>query len=211
MERIFKFMSGEMDIKDFIKQLLNDKELQEKVDALIPPEAITDRQHPIWKQATYDVYKNENFSCMNYLRRICKFDNTCGDNLDMFYTIFDLFSYNYPDFKCTERYREIFGLYLDVIQDCFDGPEVNHVVEAILNETLNIAGKTKRKAFAKARIKEVFHVEGRERPYWIQGPEWPMGENSPMKFISKKRKDETVWYFFKDVDTGTEKAVEQYY
>ena len=54
-------------------------------------------------------------------------------------------------------------------------------------------------------------VEGQTRPHWIQGPEWPMGKNSPMKYLSRKRDGERVIFTFQDVDTGEIREVEQFY
>ena len=72
-------------------------------------------------------------------------------------------------------------------------------------------GKTKRKKAAREKIKELFHIEGRKYPRWAQESEWPMGKNSPMKFIRQKQDEDQVLFWFEDVDTGEERVIEQFY
>jgi len=45
----------------------------------------------------------------------------------------------------------------------------------------------------------------------MQGAEWPMGKNSPMKYIDRKTNGEEVLFRFVDVDTGEERIVSQFY
>ena len=69
--------------------------------------------------------------------------------------------------------------------------------------------KTKRKKEAKAAVRNLFHVEGSRYRRWAQEPEWPMGEKSPMAFVSQKRDGDLVRFEFKDVDTNEIRVVEQ--
>ena len=61
------------------------------------------------------------------------------------------------------------------------------------------------------RNTEVFHVEDNKRSRWIQGEEWPMGANSPMKYLDRKTNREEVLLRFVDVDTGEKRIVSQFY
>lgn len=80
-------------------------------------------------------------------------------------------------------------------------------IQSLLMQTRSNS-KTTQKQF----ILKSFHVENsRYRPRWVQGPEWPMGKQSPMKFERQEKKGELVKYFFVDVDTGEEKVIEQLY
>lgn len=72
-------------------------------------------------------------------------------------------------------------------------------------------GKTKRIKAAKQCLRELFHTTGRKCPYWLEKPNWPMGKNSPMKYLSRKRDGERVIFTFQDVDTGEIREVEQFY
>lgn len=58
---------------------------------------------------------------------------------------------------------------------------------------------------------EVFHIKNRKFPRWVQGPAWPMGKNSPMEYLGQRRDGELVALRFRDVDTGEDRIVEQFY
>ena len=131
---------------------------------------------------------------------------------DIFATISFFYIFNYPDFPCTDQYRDAYGLFLDAVGERFDGPEVQEVTEKIVYECLDIRPKTKRVKTAKERVYETFHMEDRKLyPRWIQGSEWPMGKNSPMQFAKQTRRGESVLFYFRDVDTGEERIITQYY
>ena len=86
------------------------------------------------------------------------------------------------------------------------------MVEQIIQKAITSSNtKTKRRSFAKSVVKAAFHVVDRKRPRWIQGPEWPMGTDSPMMFIEQKRHGEEVRYMFQDVTTGEKRVVIQWY
>lgn len=60
-------------------------------------------------------------------------------------------------------------------------------------------------------LNELFHIEDKKYPHWVQEPEWPMGEKSPMKFIGQERTGERVRFTFRDADTDEERVIEQLY
>lgn len=92
------------------------------------------------------------------------------------------------------------------------------VIENILDGIPRDLSLTKRRQLCKERIKQAFHIEGNKFPRWVQGGEWPIGQNNkPMKFIGQKRKrgkgyDQMLYtlYTFEDVETGEQKIVEQF-
>ena len=211
MNIIEQMLIGEMEMKKFVKLLHTDINLQNELRALVPADAINNEDHTLWKRIGYNTFRKHKFDLVSVLACICKFDGTIGDNLNIWSTVETVYKFNHPDLVCTKRYEESFDLYLDVIQDCYDGPEVEHIVETIVQNALQYKTKKMRIATAKNDVREAFHVEDRKRPYWIQGPEWPMGAQSPMKFNSRKRVGEFVQYYFVDVDTGEGRTVEQFY
>lgn len=93
----------------------------------------------------------------------------------------------------------------------YGGPEVDSLIESALKEFPESMGKTKRIKAAKQCLRELFHTTGRKCPYWLEKPNWPMGKNSPMKYLSRKRDGERVIFTFQDVDTGEIREVEQFY
>ena len=208
---IEQFLCGSLDIKLFMKMVREESVLQDTIRTLMPKEAIRNRDYPLWAKVSYDAYEKCNFDCLEHLYEICRFDDSFGDNLNFFSILKNVYKFVNPKFQFTERYEKEFAFYLDVVQDCFDGPEVAEVTRELLRELVDIKPKSKRNAIAKQRIKDIFHVEGNNRPRWIQGPEWPMGQTSPMRFIKRIRSGEEVQFHFIDFATGKKRVVRQFY
>jgi len=208
---IEQFLDGSLDIKPFMKMVREDRVLQDSIRALMPKEAIRNRDYPLWTKVSYEAYEKCNFDCLEYLFKICRFDGSFGDNLNCFSILKNVYSFVNPELPFTERYEKEFMFYLDVVQDCYDGPEVREVTREILRELVDVKPKSKRNAMAKQRIKDIFHVERNNRPRWIQGAEWPMGQTSPMRFIKRIRSGEEVQFHFIDLSTGKTKVVRQFY
>lgn len=211
MNEVELMLSGKMEMREFLDRLETDSALQGYMRSLIPEAVKEDPAHPSWKGWSYSAWQSVDFDLIRMIRRNDGFSRTFGGNLDAFCATAWAYTITHPDFKCTNRYYDEHGLSLDCVQDCFEGPEVNSLVEEIIRGVLDIPTKTKRTAAAKAKVREAFHVEGLKRPRWIQGPEWPMGKNSPMKYVSTTRKGEKVTFIFEDVDTGARREIEQFY
>lgn len=213
MSTIEQMLTGKIGMSEFVAQLKSDTTLQNEIRNLVPKEAAHSGGHPLWVQQriSYDTFQNCGYDFLQFVRRLSRFDGTIGDNLNIWSVICDVYSYYHPELSYTNVYHEMFGLYLDVSRDCFEGPEVRPLVEKIVLDAMEIKLKGKRRESAKKEVERLFHVTDGKRPRWIQGAEWPMGVNSPMKYISRKSKGELVQYFFEDVDTGACRTVEQYY
>ncbi len=211
MSIIEDFLVGKMDIHSFILLFQNNDTLKDELRKLIPTDAIGNPAHPIWKNIGYSALSGDGFDFVKSLKRICRFDERIGDNLNIWSSIWAVYRYHFPNTPVTTKYKDVFGLYIDAVGDCFRGPEVSKFVEQIIVDTLSVSPKTKRIKEAKEKVRTAFHVTDRTRPYWIQGPEWPMGKNSPMRYVKRTRKGEQVDYHFVDVDTNETRIVTQYY
>ena len=164
---------------------------------LVPDDAIGVPEHPFWESQMPKPRRSSSYSV--------------GDYLNVFGVLEYAYSYWHPDFNFTDKYQQDYSLYLDAFGDYFEGPEVEHIVKKIVEEVYDVKPNSKRLSEAKRKIKIMFHVEGNRRPRWIQGPEWPYGKHSPMKYISRKEIPDGMAYLFEDVDTGEQRTVEQYY
>lgn len=204
-------LTGQIEMKEFVTVLQSDKESQDTISKLVPQEAVNNPEHEYWTTAPYKALEQNSFDYYRLLLKICHFDDSIGDNLNLFSSLARGYQYYHPELHCTSKYEEGFDLYLDVIRDCFDGPEVSSVVEQIINDAILIKSKSKRLKEAKANVKAQFHVVNKQYPRWIQGPEWPMGVESPMRYVGRKRISDGVAYSFVDVTTGAIRIVEQYY
>ncbi len=208
-EILLAFLDGRLDAECFVAKLMSDDDLKNAVRALIPEEAKGNSRHLFWTRISYSALKNRSFDYVQYLLDMCTFSGTISDNYNLFHSIKNTFEFIRPDFPFTKAYDDRFDLYLDITQDCFDGPEVHGVVEQIIAESLWIRPKAARKKTAREKIKETFQTKGK-KPRWIQGAEWPMGKQRPMEFEGQEQKSESVQYFFRDVDTGEKRVIEQF-
>lgn len=213
MNTIEEMLTGQIEISEFIALLKSDPTLQNEIRNLVPPEAAHNRSHPLWEQQriSYMAFQDCGYDFLRFVCRFSRLDGSIGENLNLWGPIYRVYSYYHPDLPYTMMYHDMFGLYLDAARDCFEGPEVESIVEKIVKDAMEIKTKGKRRQRVKEDVERVFHVTDKKRPRWIQGAEWPMGVNSPMKYISQKRTGELVEYFFEDVDTGACRTVEQFY
>lgn len=212
MNIIEQMLTGQMEMSDFVYLLKNNEEIKSEINSLIPDQAKGNREHVFWhKRISYTSLQNNDFNLLQFLNWLVRFDGSIGDNLNIFSIIQTVYLYHHPDFPCTQKYKEAFDLYLCVVKDCFDGPEVSALVQNVIKNALTVQGKGKRIAHARTEILLLFHTENTKKPRWIQGAEWPMGHRSPMRFISQTHKGEAVQYIFEDVDTKRIRVVEQYY
>lgn len=183
-----------MKMSDFIILLKSDKSLQEIIRGFVPQEAIGNRSHAFWKGMSYDALLERNFNFLRLVTDLARFDGTIRDNLNIFYNYFD----------AHDRYLAAVGEY-------YEGPEVTQTLNKIVEDALFITPKSKSIKEIRAKLKEVFHISDKKRPYWIQGGEWPMGKNSPMQYIGRNKIPDGIQYVFRDVDTDTIRMIEQYY
>lgn len=202
---------GEIEMREFILEVNRNPEAMEQVISTIPKDAIRNPSHGLWKNISYDWARFGSFNVWEGICNICRFDDSIGDNLNIWGTLQRIYSYTHPDLPYTTKYLDMHSLYLAAIGDYYGGPEVNDIIESIIIDSLKLKAKSQRIKHAKEQIKEAFHIVDNKKPWWIKGAEWPCGVNSPMQFIGKKRRGEEVHYTFKDVDTGEIRTIIQYY
>lgn len=211
MYLIEQMLTGQMKVSDFIILLKSDKSLQEIIRGFVPQEAIGNRSHAFWKEMSYDALLERNFNFLRLVTDLARFDGTIRDNLNIFYNIRCAYLYYKPDLCCTNKYFDAHDRYLAAVGEYYEGPEVTQTLNKIVEDALFITPKSKSIKEIRAKLKEVFHISDKKRPYWIQGGEWPMGKNSPMQYISRSKIPDGVKYIFQDVDTGEIREIEQFY
>ena len=111
-----------------------------------------------------------------------------------------------------------FDFMLDACPESVDGPEVEQVIEDLLDSIPAELSKTKKVKLFKEKLKEVFPTANGKWPRWVQSGEWPLGsEGKPMRFIEQKRKKGKEYanmlythFIFEDVDTGVQRIIDQF-
>ena len=208
---IQQMLLGQIDMRCFLQIATSDSNLVLAINKLVPEDAINNPEHSVWKKYSYDALKKESFSLWNVIKRYSKFDDSFGENLNVFSIISKFFCFSHIDFIPTTKYEDEFDFLLDVAGESYGGPEVDKIINSIVTEYVYFTPKTKGIREAKAKMAMVFHVVDKKKPRWINGAEWPMGVNSPMQFISIKSINDGKVYQFKDVDTGEIREIVQYY
>ena len=84
------------------------------------------------------------------------------------------------------------------------------VVAQLAMESLQFKTRTQKIKDMKQKIKELFHLDGRRRPYWIQNAEWPVLNGKPMQFVKTivVRKSEWKQHVFVNPESGEERIVD---
>lgn len=211
MEIIEQMLTGQMPMPEFTQHLQTDRRLQDVLRQLIPREAVNNPDHVIWRKHSYDTAKKYGFDVLALLFGLHRMDGSLGDNLNIYGTIKAIYQYYEPNLNYTSKYHDAYDVYLSAVGEYYEGLEVMPLLNQIVADALPIRPKYKRDKLLRERLKEVFHVVGKNRPYWIQGGEWPMGKNSPMQYVGRNSIPDGVCYTFRDVDTGEVRMVEQYY
>ena len=212
MEDIIKQMLlNQISMKDFLDIVFTNPDLISSINSLVPKEAVNNCAHPLWTKFSYAAMEKASFKLWDEIKNIAKFNNTLGDNLNIFGNIKYFYCYAHPGFQPTSKYEDEFNLLLDVAGESYGGPEVDGMINDIISEYACITPKTRRIREAKEKIALTFHVFEKKRPRWINGAEWPMGISSPMQFVESKLIKEGKAYSFQDVDTGDIRTIVQYY
>lgn len=112
--------------------------------------------------------------------------------------------------------REKFGFMLDACPQYIGGPEVDHLLDALLEEIPAELSKAKRVKLYKEKVKALFPMAGKKYPRWVQEAEWPLSPSGkPMRFVEQKKGKDykttmQTHFLFEDVDTGETRTIEQF-
>ena len=211
MNTIELMLIGKIDMSEFLIQLKNSQALCTELNQLIPRDAVNQPAHRLWQNIAYEFLEKYDFDLYITITSTFKLDGSIEDNLDIFGTIKAIYRWLNPSLQYTAQYHDAYDLYLDAAGEYYGGPEVDGLIDEVIRSCLGIRLKGQRIKAAKQRLMDLFHTEDRKRPYWIQGAEWPMGTNTPMKYIRTKKADESRIYLFQDVDTKEFREIVQYY
>ena len=109
-----------------------------------------------------------------------------------------------------------FNFMLDACPEYIGGPEVDHLLDALLEEIPAELSKAKRVKLYKEKVKTLFPMASKKYPRWIQEAEWPIAPSGkPMRFVEQKKGRDykttmQTYFLFEDVDTGDQRVIEQF-
>ena len=203
------FAAGKYSYDEFEMLFQLNPEIWDRVQELLTREMIDDAAHPVWDRTFRSRLESNNFA----VRAAClAFGYDQFGQIVTWDILSKLVRFHFPDAKIKEPVEESGGDLMGRLGlEDLGGPEVDELIREIVDEFREVRPAKDRNKLLKQKLREVFHIKPRKRVYWPQESEWPMGEKSPMEFVSKEEEGELVRITFRDADTGEERTVEQYY
>lgn len=96
----------------------------------------------------------------------------------------------------------------DIGLECIGGPEADDLVKNVLDSLPDNLSIREKKKHAKKQLKQMFRLSGK-KPDWVQEPEWPVLNGTPLRFVSQKKYGDLFSYCFVDDLTGEQTIIEQ--
>lgn len=106
-------------------------------------------------------------------------------------------------------YLKKYGLVLKYVPDYICGSSTSAILEKIVDEIYHNS-KINKKEYINKKCIEIFFLDKKNKPRWVQEPEWPVLEGVPLIFVKQIRKHDKVEYYFINKN-GDSIIVEQYY
>lgn len=202
MDIVFDFLEGRVSYQEFIDQLYSDDTIFDWFQSMVTEDMLTD----------------SSFWCKNSLDRNNGVFKPCIDSrlgwgvitmVDIYDFIYHFLLRTLPDRKIvpTDYYSKLADVHLAAVGECYGGPEVEDMINDIIMGLPEDLSKTKKVKLAKEKLRELFPGK---RPFWIEGPEWPVCNGKPMVYVSKKVTGDLFQYKFEDPETGEQRIVEQF-
>ena len=221
---VFDFVAGVVHPKVFIETLEQCPEIYDWLQSIVPEgltcyedRIVLDRfgdEEPISIEIPYDI----RIVMKQFLEDSP--NDRWGLYLNVHCEISELLEIAFPNenISISEEIEERFDFGLDAIPEYLGGMEVSDIIDDIIDSIPQSLSKTARVKLCKKKLREEFHIKGINIPRWIQGAEWPVGEDGiPMKFISQKTKKGKAYqtmlhteFLFEDVKTGEQRIIEQF-
>ena len=203
MEIVFDFLEGRVTYQTFIDRLYSDESIFNWLQSFVTDEMLKDRS--FWCSTSLK-WNNSSFkACVSE-----RLNQGVISMSDIYTFIYHFLAYTLPDREINKikYYDDLSDIYLSAVGECYGGPEVEYLINDIIMSLPEELSKTKRVKLAKEKMRELF--PGKKRPFWIEGPEWPVNNGKPMTYISRKVDGDLFQYIFEDPETGERRVVEQF-
>ena len=218
------FAEGRISVPEMLERTTAEPALLDWFNTIVPEGTLTAVVHRETDETGYTRYSAENvpFTVQIMLREeLAKGGpSNLAHNLNIHSCLSGILAEAFPEDGITidETLEKKFDFMLDACPEAVDGPEVEQVIEDLLESLPAELSKAKRVKLFKEKVKEVFPTAGGKWPRWVQGAEWPLGTNGmPMRFVEQKRKKGKEYanmlytqFFFEDVDTGEPCVIDQF-
>lgn len=218
------FAEGRVTVPQMLERTEAEPALLDWFNSIVPEGTVTAVVHRETDETGYTRYTAENvpFTVQIMIREELGKGgrSNLAHNLNIHSCLSNILEAAFPEdgIVVDQTLGKKFDFMLDACPEAVDGPEVEAVIEGLLESLPAELPKSKRVKLFKERVKEVFPTAAGKWPRWVQGGEWPLGANGkPMRFIEQKRKKGKEYanmlytqYFFEDVDTGEQRIIDQF-
>ena len=207
---ILDFVQGKMTYEEFEAEYSLSPQIWTFIEDMLTPEMMNDPDCPFWTRSNRSALEPNGFS-VRAAALAFGFDTQFG-RVHAHSLICDLAEFTYPDIRRKSPPEQDPESLLDKLGFHYlGGAETDGVIRDILYTATEYPNAKERNKALKQALREAFHLVPRKAPHWAQSPEWPMGANSPMAFVSEKQEGEQMQYTFRDVNNDTTVIVEQYF
>ncbi len=238
---IKEFVSGQMNISEFIMRYNQSDDLSDYLDLIVSN--IETYDIPIKRRTVLikNVNQNKPFEVRSYVETFIKdYAQNFRDLSDAWkatppkvgtylktlshltahgaYKIHSIVSDIYyqidSSLERSERYHAEYEFSLDVLPGYLAGgiSAENYVSQFILSKYPASIKKGERMRLVREEIKLAFQRDGKSFPRWIQMPEWPIGNNErPMIYMGQKAFEHHSEYYFRDGITGEKCTITQWW
>ena len=218
------FAEGQITVPQMLEQTQSEPALLDWFNTIVPEGTVTCVVHQETDETGYTRYIPENvpFTAQTMIQEELARGgrSNLAHNLNIHSCLSRILVDAFPEdgIVINEMLEKKFDFMLDACPEAVDGPEVEQIIEELLESLPADLSKAKRVKLFKEKVKEVFPTAAGKWPRWIQGGEWPLGPNGkPMRFVEQKRKKGKEYanmlytqYFFEDVDTGEPRVIDQF-
>ena len=217
------FAEGRITVPEMLARTEAEPALLDWFNTIVPEGTVTGIVHEETDETGYTRYIPENvpFTVQIMLREeLRKHRSNLAHYLNIHSRLSNLLEVAFPEdgIVIDQTLNKKFDFMLDACPEAVDGPEVEQVIEALLESLPADLPKAKRVKLFKEKVKELFPTAAGKWPRWVQSVEWPLGANGkPMRFVEQKRRKGKEYanmlytqYFFEDVDTGEQRIIDQF-
>ncbi len=196
------YVEGRLNISEFRKEFLHNESLKKKLRSRIRMDGD--------KWCNYKIYE--------YISKQINPMKNNWDNVAARYIVWIqlciFLEYNKISFQHNYlKYDNDYDYLLDIQPSWLDIHDDQGIFDKIIAECPKELSKTKRIAWGKAQLKELFKYD-KTYPRWVQDPEWPIVDGIPLVFShqsKEKKDDEHVYFYFYHPQTKEETVVMQLY
>ena len=191
IEAIKKFVTGEMDIKEFEPIAKNDEYILELVKSYAP----------LYKKKYSSIYETMQRESWNNIFGQCVIH-------EEFHWLLVRLGIKV---NLTMSYIKKVQKWYEIIPSWLSDDACEWVDENIIDKLSDDLSDAQKKKIVKQKIKEIFRYEKRP-PMWAQSGEWPQDEDGNfLTFVRQTEDGDLVTYTFRNDKTKEEVEVEEYY